>query len=212
MDKNTVIPSYLKRRLPDSLEEWCGLNISYGAAYLGYDDVGVTALADAVKPFLYLVGDMWNDLDRASEIVSPSFLIQYCPVYLSGSDIGIYRQVLVNKSLVMSQVKVGLGTVLGHKDLAVLIRGHSTRINIYIGIELLYSDTAAASFKQSSQRGCGDALAESGNDSSCDKHVFSRHIYSSIFFLMAFQLSFSSITACAAALFVMQLSIASFSI
>ena len=45
-------------------------------------------------------------------------------------------RVLVNR-LVVAQVEIGLGAVIGHEHLAVLERAHCPRIDVDVGIELL---------------------------------------------------------------------------
>jgi hypothetical protein len=46
----------------------------------------------------------------------------------------------VEEPLVVPDVEVGLGSVVGHEDLAVLERVHRARIHVEIGIELLHHD------------------------------------------------------------------------
>ena len=49
-------------------------NISRRAADFGYDDVRRRLFADGIYEFLYLVCDMRNYLNRASEVLSPALL------------------------------------------------------------------------------------------------------------------------------------------
>ena len=41
----------------------------------------------------------------------------------------------MGKALIMSQIEVGLGPVIGHKDFTVLKRTHGAGINVQIGIK-----------------------------------------------------------------------------
>ena len=52
----------------------------------------------------------------------------------------------------MTQIKVGLSTVIGDKNFAVLIRAHCPRINIDIRIKFLDRYLIAAAFQQTSKR------------------------------------------------------------
>ena len=139
MDINGIFPAHLCAYLPDSLKEWGGLDIAHGAAYLGDNDVGVGLLAHTVHLVLYLIGDVWDHLNGAAEIVTPSFLVENGPVNLSCGNIGVDGKIFVNKSLVVTQVKVCFGAVVGNEDLAVLIGGHCSGVNVYIGVEFLKS-------------------------------------------------------------------------
>ena len=52
------------------------------------------------------------------------------------------------EALIMAEVEIGLGAVVGHIDLAVLIGRHRPRIDVQIGIELADSDREAARLKE----------------------------------------------------------------
>ena len=58
-------------------------------------------------------------------------------VNASGGNVVCLRGRSVQKALVVAQVKVGLGTVLGDVALSVLIGIQRTRINIEVGVKLL---------------------------------------------------------------------------
>ncbi len=94
---------------------------------------------------LDLVGDVGNHLDSASQKETLAFLGKDTPVDLSCGVVVVARQVFVYESLVVPQVKVGLGTVLGYEHLPVLIWVHGARINVDVRIELLegYPETPA---------------------------------------------------------------------
>ena len=71
----------------------------------------------------------------------------------------IARQVSRRKPLVVAQVEVGLGAVVGHEHFAVLIGRHRPRINIQVGIALLEGNSEAAALKQAANRCRRNALA-----------------------------------------------------
>ena len=64
-------------------------------------------------------------------------------VWLAARD-----EVLVDEALVVSDVEVGLGAVLGHEHLAVLKRAHRPGIDVQIGIELLCLHAQPACLQQ----------------------------------------------------------------
>src|SRR5205807_1939774 len=67
-----------------------------------------------------------------------------------------------HEALVMAQVQVGLGPVVGHEHLAVLERRHRSRIDVDVGIELYEGDFDLARFEDRGEGGGGDALAQAG--------------------------------------------------
>ena len=94
---------------------------------------------------------MRDDLHCSAEIVAAAFLRDDVPVYLSGCDVGVYRKIFVDETLIVTKVKISLGTVVRDEYLTVLERRHSTRINVDIGIKLLYRDLIAALFEKSAE-------------------------------------------------------------
>ena len=98
--------------------------------------------------------------------------MEHGPVDLAGGEIGITVEVLVNEALVVAEIEVGLGAVLGDVDLAVLIRAHCARIDVYIRVKLLRCDLQPASFEKSAKRGGGYTLAKAGNNTAGDEYVF----------------------------------------
>ena len=79
---------------------------------------------------------MRDDLDRAAEVVAAALLGDDGLVDAAGGDVGELGQVLVDEALVVTQVEVGLGAVVGDEDLAVLVRRHRARIHVDVRIEL----------------------------------------------------------------------------
>jgi hypothetical protein len=76
---------------------------------------------------------------------------------------------VVGEALVVAEVEVGLGAVLGHEDLAVLERAHRPGVDVDVGVELLELDTEAARDQEPADR-CGcDPLAEGRDDTSRDE-------------------------------------------
>ena len=129
-----VAPDVLAE-LADRLEERQALDVADRAADLHQHDVGIApGLADAV---LDLVGDVRNHLHGAAEIVAAALLLDHRHVDLAGGPVAVARRGHAGEALVVAQVQVGLGAIVGDVDLAVLIRAHRARIDVDVRIELL---------------------------------------------------------------------------
>ncbi len=114
---------------------------------------------------------MRDDLHGFAEIFAVALLIQNIPVHLSGGQVGIFVQILVDKTLVVTEIEVGLGAVIGDINLAVLKRAHRARIDVDVRIELLSGDLQPAALEQPAER-CGrDALAETGYNAAGYKDI-----------------------------------------
>jgi hypothetical protein len=56
------------------------------------------------------------------------------------------------EALVVAEIEIGLGAVVGDEDLAVLIRAHRARIDVEIGVELAQPDLVAARLQKRAER------------------------------------------------------------
>ena len=83
-------------------------------------------------------------------------------------------QVDVEEALVVADVEVGLGAVVGDEDLAVLERVHRARIDVEVRVELLHRDAQPARREQVAEARGGQALAERGDDTAGDEDVLGR--------------------------------------
>ena len=118
---------------------------------------------------LDLVGDVRDDLDGAAEVVAAALAPDHRVVDAAGGDVGGARRVRVGEALVVAEVEVGLGAVLGDEDLAVLERAHRPGVDVDVGVELLQLDPVAAGHEQPPDRGRRDALAERRDDAAGDE-------------------------------------------
>ena len=120
---------------------------------------------------LDLVGDVRDDLDGAAEEVAAPLARDHGRVDLPGGDVVSTREAEVDEALVVAEVEVGLGAVVGDEDLAVLVGVHRARIDVDVRVELDDGDGDPAALEQTAERGDGDALADRRNDSAADEDV-----------------------------------------
>ena len=175
MDQDRVFAACFMLELADGLQERLALDIAYRAADLDDGDMHILGCVVPVETALDLVGNMRDDLDGASAVISAPLFLQDAPVNLSRGDVGVFIQVLVDKTLVVSQIQICLGAVVGDEDFSVLDRIHGARIDVDIRIEFLHGDLIAARFQKAAQRGCGDAFSKTRYDASGDKYIFYWH-------------------------------------
>jgi len=172
MDVDGVFPSHLQSHLPGRLQKRLGFDIAGGAADLGDDHVRPSLAAHGVNKVLDLVGNMGDDLHRLPQILAPALLVEHVPVDLAGGEIGVFVQILVDEPLVVAQIQIRLGPVVGDVDLAVLIGAHGAGIHIDIGVQLLGRHLQTSGLQQPAQRRGGYALAQSGNHAARHENVF----------------------------------------
>jgi hypothetical protein len=87
---------------------------------------------------------MRDHLDGGAQIVAAALATDDRVVDAACGDVGGPAGVGVGEPLVVAEVEVGLGAVLGDEDLPVLERAHRARVDVDVGIELLERDAQAA--------------------------------------------------------------------
>ncbi len=153
-----VLAAHVLAELADGLEERQAFDVANGAADLDQHHVDVPAhRPDAV---LDLVGDVRNDLHGAAEVVAATFLLKHRHVDLAGRPVAVARRGHAREALVVPQVQVGFGPVVGDVDLAVLVRAHRAGVDVDVGVELLHRDAVAVPLEQRADGGGGQSLAE----------------------------------------------------
>src|SRR5205823_3626492 len=95
--------------LADRLEKRQRLDVADGAADLADDDVAVGGLAGAANPLLDLVRDVRDHLDRRAEVLPLPLLADHAVPDRARGVVRGAREVLVDETLVVADVEVGLG-------------------------------------------------------------------------------------------------------
>jgi hypothetical protein len=131
-------------------------NIAHGAANLHDGDVnrvGAVHAGAALDEFLDFVGDVGNDLDGLAQVVTPAFLLQHTFVNLARREVVGLAHTGGDEALVVAQVQIGFGTIVGDEHLSVLERGHRAGIDVDVRIELDEGDFEAPRFKNRCEGG-----------------------------------------------------------
>ena len=171
VDEEAVPAADVDGELADRLEEGQRLDVAHRAADLGDDDVDVALLGDEPDALLDLVGDVRDDLDRAAEVVAAALAPDDRVVDAARGDVRGARRVRVREALVVAEVEVGLRAVLGHEDLAVLVRRHRAGVDVDVGIELLQADGEPAGDEQAPDGRGRDPLPQGRDDAAGDEDV-----------------------------------------
>ena len=176
VQEEAVLPADRMPHLPGCLQERLRLDVADGAADLGDDDVGPVSLGVGLSHLqdagLDLVGDVRDHLHGVTEVLAAALLGDDGRINLSGGHIRRAVQIAVQESLVVADVEIGFGAVLGDEHLAVLERVHGAGVDIEIGIEFLHGDLQAASGEQLAQAAGGEAFAERGHHTTGHEEMF----------------------------------------
>ena len=148
----------LDAQLAGCLEERLGLDVAHGAADLDHGHVGIAGALDHAA--LDLVGDVRDHLDGGAQVVTAALLAQHVLVDTAGGEVVVLGHGGADEPLVVAQVEVGLGAVVGDEHLTVLERAHGARIDVDVGVQLEHGDLQATRLQDGRQRSRGDAFPQ----------------------------------------------------
>ena len=175
MQKETVLPTDLVPHLAGRFQERLGFDIADSAADLGDDDVWPVAvgvrLGHLQDPAFDLIGDVRDHLHGIAEILPTTFPGDDFRIHLAGGHIRRTGQIPVQEALIVADVEVGFGPVLGDEHLTVLERVHGSRINVEVRVEFLHGHLQSAGGQQLPETAGGQALAKRRDHATGDKDV-----------------------------------------
>ena len=147
------------------------LDVAHRTADLGDYHVVNFLLRQHLDTALDLVGDMGDDLHGLAQVLALALLLDHALVDLSRRDVVGLRRGLVRETLVVPQVEVGLGAVLGHVAFAVFIGVQRAGVDVDVGVEFLDGHRIASGLQQAGDRGRNNTLAERRCDTARNKYV-----------------------------------------
>ncbi|MNI51273.1 hypothetical protein D3C73_1059890 [compost metagenome] len=125
-------------QLADGFEERLRLDVTHGATDLDHGHVSVAGtLDDAALDF---VGDVRNHLDGCTQVVTTALFAQHVLVDTAGGEVVVLGHGRADEPLVVPQVQVGLGAVVGDEHFTVLERAHGARVDVDVRVQLQHGD------------------------------------------------------------------------
>jgi hypothetical protein len=141
----------LHAELSDGLKEREALDVADSAPDLHYHHIrrSVLAILQRTDSVLYLVCYVGNDLYCGAKIGPLALFLDHRLIHLACGHVGALGQIDIDDALVVAQVQISLGAVLGYENLPVLIRTHRAGVDIDVGIDLEDTDAEAAALEES---------------------------------------------------------------
>ncbi len=158
MQEHAVVAAEFDAELADGFEERQRLDVADRAADFDHADVGIAG-AQLMRA-LDLVGDVRDDLHGRAEVVAAAFLGDHAFVDAARREIAVAAGGRAHEALVVAEVEVGLGAVIGDEHFAVLERAHRARIHVDVRVELDHGDLETAAFENGAKRRGGDAFSQ----------------------------------------------------
>ena len=158
-----VLAAEVVFQLADRFQEGKRFDVADRPADFDDHDIGVVFPGDPRDAFFDLVGHVRDHLHRPTQVVATSLLGDHLRIDLAGGDVAGLAQVGIDEALVVTEVEVGLGAIVGDEHFPMLVGGHRARIDVDIGIELLEGDAQAAGLQDGPYGRRRDPLSDRGN-------------------------------------------------
>ncbi len=156
VDEGGIVRPHAQAHLAHGFEEGQGFDVAHRAADLDDGHVHRVLGADAraaLDVFLDLVGDVRDHLHRLAQVVAAALLLQHGLVDAARGEVVGLLHARFDETLIVAEVEVGFGAVVGDEHFAVLERGHGARIHVDVRVELDEGDFEAARFEDRSKGG-----------------------------------------------------------
>ena len=132
--------------LSDGFQKRLAFNITHRTAYFDNGNSGIFICKVTIETTFDLICDMRDHLNGTTAVITTTLLLQNRPVNLAGGNVGIFIQIFINESLIMSKIQIGFCTILRDKNFTMLDRVHRAGINIDIRIKFLHGDLITSGF------------------------------------------------------------------
>ncbi|MOA42807.1 hypothetical protein D3C78_1648920 [compost metagenome] len=103
---------------------------------------------------------MRDDLDGRAQVITTTLFAQHVLVDTAGGEVVVLGHGRADEPLVVAQVEVGLGAVVGDEHFTVLERTHGARIDVDVRIQLEHGDLQAPRFQDGRQGSRGNAFPQ----------------------------------------------------
>ncbi len=153
-----ALGAHFDAQLANRFEERLRLDVAHGTADFHQGHVGIAGTLDDAA--LDLVGDVRNDLNGGAQVITTALLAQHVLVDTAGGEVVVLGHGGADEPLVVAQVEVGLGAILGDEYFTVLERAHGPRIDVDIRVQLEHGDLEPPRFQDGRQGSRGNAFPQ----------------------------------------------------
>src|SRR6185437_4918026 len=169
MDIERALAAEVVAHLANGFEEGQALDIAHRAADLAQNEI-LVAVEVSLDEFLDCVGNVRDHLDGGAQILAAALAADHRRIDAARRDAVAAPRGDAGVALVMAEIEIGLGAVVGDVDFAMLIRAHSPRIDIEVRIELPRPDLESARLEERAERRCRETFAEGGDHAAGDEY------------------------------------------
>src|SRR5579859_4900071 len=169
--ENAVLAAQFVAHLADGFEKRKRFDIADGAA--DFDDHDVHVGRDALNRGFDFVGDVRDHLHGLAEIIAAALALDDLLIDAAGGDVVGLREARVGETLVVAEIQIGLGAIVGDEDFAVLERAERAGVHVQVRIEFLQADAQPAALEETSDRRRGNSFAQRRDHAARYENIFS---------------------------------------
>ena len=135
-------------QLANSLKEWSRLNVTNSTTNLSNHKVIVILLPQKLNITFDFVRNMRNNLNSLTQVVATTLLVNDALIDTSRSHRVGFCGLNTCEALIVTEVEVGLHTILCYVALTVLVRVQRTWVNVDVRIKLLNGNVVTSCLKK----------------------------------------------------------------
>ena len=157
-----IVAAELMAQLADGFEERQRFDVADGAADFDDHDVDRSPVGrggHAARGGFNFVGHVRDHLHGLAQVIATALARDDLFVDASAGEVVGLGERRMGEALVVAEVEIGLGAVVGDEDLAVLEGAHGAGVDVEVGVELLQRDFEAAAFEQAADARGRDSLS-----------------------------------------------------
>ena len=118
---------------------------------------------------------MRNNLNSCPKVFSTAFLTKHFTINFTSCHVGIFVEIDIDETFIVTQVQICFSSVICHKNFPVLVRTHSSRINIDIRVKFLNGYLETTIFQETAQTCCHNPFPNRRYHTTSYKNIFRRH-------------------------------------
>ena len=165
-----IVTASLVTELTNCLKERENFNVSDGSSDFSNDHISVVC-SNTTDSALDLICDVRNYLNCLSQVITATFSGQNSLINGPCRCIRATCEILVNETLVVTKVEVGLATIICYEHFTVFKRVHRARVNVDVRVKFLHCDAQAAHLQQTTKRRSSETLTEGTCNATCHEYV-----------------------------------------
>ena len=151
VDIHNVVRTNISLHLTKCFKEWETFNIPNRTTNFSDNDIWISRCRCTLNLVFQSICDMRNHLNSRTKILPFTFLTQNFAVNLTSSHVRVFIKIDINKTFVVTKVKVSFSTIISNINFTVLVRTHCPWVNIDVRIEFLNRNLKTTILKQTSK-------------------------------------------------------------